>query len=92
MEIEAEIMNTPIDCGLLKELREVDNQITKGDIELNDAAKMKLTIDENMAHSNGWHTHQETTDILKKSRGKVFSLLLDQCTQVLIIEHLNVLK
>jgi hypothetical protein len=94
MAIEAKIMNIPIDRGLLKELSEVDSQITKGDIdiELNDFAKMKLTNDENMAHSNVWHTRQETTDILKKSRGEVYPLLLGQCTQVLIIEHLNVLK
>ena len=54
MAIEAKIMNIPIDRWLLKELSEVDSQITKGDIdiELNDVAKMKLTNDENMAHND----------------------------------------
>jgi hypothetical protein len=45
---------------------------------------MRLTDDEKMAHSNAWHTHQENTESLKKSRGKVYSLLLGQCTQVLV--------
>ena len=37
-----------------------------------------------MSHSNAWRTHQETTESLKKSRGKIYSLLLGQCTQVLV--------
>jgi hypothetical protein len=82
MANEAKIMRAPTDHGLLKELHEVDNQIAKGDIMLNDEVEMKLTNDEKMAHSNAWCTQQETTESLKKSRGKVYSLLLGQCTQV----------
>jgi len=41
--IEAEINQAPTDRWLLKELREVDDQIARGDIELNDEVKMKLT-------------------------------------------------
>jgi hypothetical protein len=44
---------------------------------------MKLTKDKKMLHSNAWRTHRELTDGLKKSRGKIYSLLLEQCTQVL---------
>ncbi len=44
---------------------------------------MKLTDDEKTAHSNAWRTHQETTESLKKSGGKIYSLLLGQCTQML---------
>ena len=43
--------------GFSKELREVDNQIARGNIELNDEVKMKLTYDEKTAHSNTWRTH-----------------------------------
>ncbi len=60
------------------------DQIAKGDIKLNDEVKMKLSDDEMIAHSNMWHTHRETTVSLKKSRGEVYSLLLGQCTQVLV--------
>ena len=56
--------------ALLRELREVDDQIAKCNIELNDDVKMKLTKDEKISHSNTWRTHRETTESLKKSRGK----------------------
>jgi hypothetical protein len=45
---------------------------------------MKLMEDEKMAHINAWRTHREITDGLKKSHGKIYSLLLGQCTQALI--------
>jgi hypothetical protein len=45
---------------------------------------MKLTNDEKISHSIAWRIHRETTESLKKSRGKVYSLLIGQCTQVLI--------
>jgi hypothetical protein len=45
---------------------------------------MKLTDDKKMAHSNAWCSHCETTEGLKKSRGKMYLLLLGQCTQVLV--------
>jgi hypothetical protein len=81
--IEAEIQ-VASSRTLLRELREVDDQIAKCNIELTDKVEMKLTEDEKIAHSNAWRTHRETTESLKKSRGKVSSLLLGQCTQVLI--------
>jgi len=59
--IEAEINQAPTDRGLLKELREVDDQIARGDIKLNDEVEMKLTDNERTAHSNAWRTHRETT-------------------------------
>jgi hypothetical protein len=65
-------------------MREVDDQIANGEIELADEVKMKLTKDEKIAHANAWRTHRETIESLKKSRGKVDSLLLGQCTQVLV--------
>jgi hypothetical protein len=62
----------------------VDDQITKGDIELKDEVEMKLTDDEKTAHSNAWRSHRKSSNSLKKSRGKIYSLLLGQCTQVLV--------
>jgi hypothetical protein len=84
MAIEAKIIQAPTNCRLLKELQEADNQIARGNIKLNDKVKMKLTDDERTAHSNAWRTHRERTESPKKSRGKIYSLLLDQCTQVLV--------
>ncbi len=82
--IKAELISAPTNCGLLKELREVDDQIAKSDIELKDEVEMKLTDDEKTAHSNAWRTHCKSSNSLKKSRGKIYSLLLGQCTQVLV--------
>jgi hypothetical protein len=84
LAIEAEIQVAPTDCDLLKEMREVDDQIDKREIELADEVEMKLTKDKKIAHANAWRTNRETTESLKKSRGKVYSLLLGQCTQVLV--------
>jgi hypothetical protein len=82
--IKAEIISAPTDRGLLKELHKVNDQIAKCDIELKDEVEMKLTDDEKTAHSNSWRSHCNLSDSLKKGRGKVYSLLLGQCTQVLV--------
>jgi hypothetical protein len=82
--IKAGLISAPTNCGLLKELHEVDDQIAKGDIELKDEVEMKLTDNEKTAHNNAWHTRPESSNSLKKSRGKIYSLLLGQCTQVLV--------
>jgi hypothetical protein len=82
--IEAKINQAPTDRRLPKELREVDDQIARGNIKLNDEVEMKLTDNEKTAHSNVWRIHQEMTESLNKNRGKLYSLLLGQCTQVLV--------
>jgi hypothetical protein len=69
MAIEAKIQVSS-SRALLRELREVDDQIAKFNIELNDKVEIKLTKDNKISHSNAWRTHRETTESLKKSRGK----------------------
>jgi hypothetical protein len=82
--IQEELDTNPTNRALLKEMREVNDQIAQGEIELVDEVQIKLTDDEKIAHANAWRTHRETTESLKVSRGKVYSLLLGQCTQVLV--------
>ncbi len=79
-EIKADSTNR----ALLKEMREIDEDIAKGEIDLKDEVNMKLTEDEKTSHSNAWRSHRKSSDSLKKSRGKIHSLLLGQCTQVLV--------
>ncbi len=55
-------------------MREVGDQIAKCNIEITDKVEMKLTQNKEIALSNAWKTHRETTESLKKSRGKVYSL------------------
>ncbi len=83
-EILNEIATQPNNQDLMKERREIEDQILKCEIDLNDEVEMIFTDNKNMAHSNAWHSHRETTEGLKKGRGKVYSLLLSQCTQVLV--------
>jgi hypothetical protein len=45
---------------------------------------VKTTADEGMAFSNFWRTYRERTDCLVRSWGKVYSLVLGQCTTVLL--------
>ncbi len=66
----------------MTEKRDIVDQILCCEIKLKDEVEMKLTDDEKMAHNNAWQSHREVTDSLKKSRGKIYSLLLGQCTQV----------
>jgi hypothetical protein len=82
--IQLELDRDPNNRALLKEMREADDQIAQSEIELVDEVAMKLTEDEMIAHANAWRTHQETTESLKVRRGEVGSLLLGQCTQVLV--------
>ncbi len=83
-EIVKEIATQPNNQNLMKERREIEDQILKCEIDLNDEVEMQLMDDKKMAQSNAWHRHCETSEGLKKSRGKMYCLLLGQCTQVLV--------
>ncbi len=83
-EILKEIATQPNNQDLIKERQEIEDQIPKCEINLNNKVEMKLTVNEKMAQGNAWCSHCETTEGLKKSRGKVYLLLLGQCTKVLV--------
>ncbi len=82
--IQLELDEDPNKRSLLKEMRVAEDQIAQSEIELVNEVAMKLTDDKKIAHANAWRTHRETIESLKVSRGKVYSLLLGQCTQVLV--------
>ncbi len=75
---------TPKDLNLLKSQMEVENKLKISKFELTDVVEVKTTADEGMAFSNSWCTYHERTDCLVWSRGKVYSLVLGQCTTVLL--------
>jgi hypothetical protein len=68
----------------MTEKLDIVDQILRCEIKLKDKVEMKLTDDKKMAHNNAWQSHHEVTGGLKKSHGKIYSLLLGQRTQVLI--------
>ena len=82
--IEKELDSDPNDLNLLKNQMEVENKLELARFELTDVVKVKTTADEAMAFSNSWRTYHERTDRLGLSRGKVYSLVLGQCTTVLL--------
>jgi hypothetical protein len=83
-DIGVEMTANPTDRGLKKELRKINDDTAKKEIKLKDEVKMKLTDNEKTAHSNERRTCREMINHLKTSRGKVYLLLLGQCTRVLI--------
>jgi hypothetical protein len=62
----------------------VENKLKLAKFDLMDVIEVKTTANEGMAFSNAWHTYRERTDRLVRSRGKVYSLVLGQCTTVLL--------
>ena len=82
--IVAELLLTPRDLNLLKTQMEVESKLDVAKFELTDVVEVKTSADEGMAFSNPWRTYRERTDRLARSRGKVYSLVLGQCTTVLL--------
>jgi hypothetical protein len=84
--INTELLLAPNDLNLLKSQMEVENKLKLAKFDLMDVieVKVKTTTNEGMAFSNAWHTYRERTDCLVRSQGKVYSLVLGQCTTVLL--------
>ncbi len=82
--IEAELLLPPKDLDLLKSQMEDENKLDMAKFELTDVVEVKTTSDEDMAFSNSWRTYRERADCLVRNRGKVYSLVLGQCTAVLL--------
>ena len=82
--INTELLLAPNDLNLLKSQMEVENKLELAKFDLTDVIEVKTTADEGMAFSNAWRTYRERTDRLVRSRGKVYSLVLGQCTTVLL--------
>jgi hypothetical protein len=78
------LASDPNDLNLLRNKMEVENKLELTRFELNDVVEVKTTAEEAMAFSNSWRTYRKRTDRLVCSRGKVYSLVLGQCTTVLL--------
>ncbi len=82
--INTELLLAPNDLNLLKSQMEAENKLELAKFDLMDVIEVKTTADEGMAFSNAWRTYRERTDRLVRSQGKVYSLVLGQCTTVLL--------
>ncbi len=63
---------------------ELENKLVLVKYDLTGLDKMKTTTDEAMVSSNSWCTYCWKMDRLVRSQGKVYSLVLGQCTTVLL--------
>jgi hypothetical protein len=82
--IETGLASDPNKLNLLRNQMEVENMLELARFELNDVVEVKTTAEEAMTFSNSWWTYCKRTDRLARSRGKVYSLVLGQCTTVLL--------
>ncbi len=82
--IEGLLLLTPTDLNLLKSQMEVDNKLKIAKFDLTDVVEVKIAADESMVFNIAWLTYRKRTDCLVRSRGKVYSLVLGQCTTVLL--------
>jgi hypothetical protein len=82
--IKTGLASDPNKLNLLKNQMEVENKLELARFELNDVVEVKTTAEESMAFSNSWRTYRKRTNRLVRSRGKVYSLVLGQCTTVLL--------
>jgi hypothetical protein len=82
--IVAELILTPNDLNLLKKQMELENKLEQAKFKLADVVEVKTTANEGIAFRNSLCTYRERRDCLVRSRGKVYSLVLGQCTTVLL--------
>jgi hypothetical protein len=61
----------------------LNNVIAEADFEQNQEVPIEMSDSEKMQYSNEWRTYRERNSQLIKHRGQAFSLILEQCTQLL---------
>lgn len=61
----------------------IQTEINTSKFQMTTEVRMELTSDEKAAYDNEWKTYQQRKSRLEDHRGKVYNLLLGQCTQLL---------
>jgi hypothetical protein len=62
----------------------LNNAIAEAEFEQTMEVPIDLTASEKTQHDNEWRTHRDRNALLSKHRGQAFSLILGQCTQLLL--------
>jgi hypothetical protein len=81
--IIAALAAAPQDRAILKEKSEVEDDLAKANFNLTEDLEMVLTFDEDAARKNAYRTYREDEQRLIGNRGKVYMLIIGQCTQAL---------
>jgi hypothetical protein len=61
----------------------LNNEIVQGDFERNEDVPIEMTHTETNLYNSKWRSYRERQQQLSRHRGKAFSLILGQCTQLL---------
>ena len=80
--MEAAVTASNVEAAPTK-LTILENAIAQGEYKANVDVPIGMTESENTQSRNEWHTYRERNDQLKNHRGKEFSLILGQRTQLL---------
>ena len=90
LEAQQTAINTALaadfqDRAILKEKSEVEDNLAKARFNLTEDLEMALTFDEDAARKrkNAYCTYREDKQRLINNRGKVYMLIIGQCTQAL---------
>ena len=72
-----------VDADTPMKLAISENEIAEGKSDREKPVPIQMTYPEKKAHRNQWRKFRERTSQLEKHIGQTFSLILDQCTQLL---------
>jgi hypothetical protein len=71
------VQQSPLQLAIL------DNEIAEGNCKQNNEVPIEMSDSEKTQYSNNQRTYRERNVLLMKHRGQAFSLILDECTQLL---------
>ena len=74
---------SPNDLDLLGRKMDAEDKLEYARQQLLEEPEMVLTMDEKAVHTNAYRSYQDNEQKLIANRGKVYTLILVQCTQVL---------
>jgi len=81
--INAALAADPQDRAILKEKSEVEDDLAKARFNLTEDLEMALTFDKDKARKNAYCTYRDDEQRLINNWGKVYMLIIGQCTQAL---------
>jgi hypothetical protein len=67
----------------------INNAIAEEEFEQPVEVPIEMTAAEKTQYDNEWRTHRERNALLSKHKGQAFSLVLGQCTQLLLLDQMK---
>jgi hypothetical protein len=67
----------------------INNAIAEEEFEQPVEVPIEMTAAEKTQYDNEWRKHRERNALLSKHKGQAFSLILGQCTQLLLLDQMK---